>query len=1194
MLKITNILNPLTGESATTEHVWESGRALSEYIGYDGECIIACGREIVSQALDQIFPARNEEYLIMAVPEGVDRQTWRILGTMAMAGIAFIPGWGVPAAFIGATLITLFLQDKDKGQALSDSYAWQHRSNPTAAQGAAMPIVYGKARVRPTLKNRYITVKGDKQALYTLYGLATHKVDETTYPRWNASDRWERGSIVRTPLEEDADEPGKTYTNPNNPITGVSYLNEKFWEVGHGTASFANDILVNGRAIEDFHDDVEWETRPGLPEQTVIIGFDVTYSNFVQDTVLYLDYPEINKKTANFRLDNATMTVLWDEHQLTYHGVLYTIRNGTVSLTPAMIGEPFYFIYDTAVSTTVYQTSFGTIVLPDTAYVIFSFTVGVSDWSDKEWPYITNLPKSGDWFSPVITIAATHNIEVMFEFPYGLYSSPAGENMVSSDCRLFAQYREVDADRWLNFSAGFSDPDHLEDYADSDIQAVHVTRKKPELVNISLKAVGDEDVKLTESKSYEVRVTASSPSIIKIINIATIVYGEENIDTESSPGFTYPGEPLLGIKALASGQISGDLDVQVDVERSKVWVYNTRTGGGWVKGNANNHAWAVYDILAQGHPDHPAYPTASNDDAEAIYGCGIDKDRLDYESFRTWAENVGDLDYELNIVFDAFVTAWDAILKICQEGRGMVYPVGTKIYAFADMATDVSQVFTMGNIHLGTFTQRYMEENQKINVVEVNYYDRDRDYQKTTIAARTADWDSSTKLSIPATLTLYGTTTFDQAWSIARFILMGNELLDNIISFGVDVDALAAQAGDVVEVQHDVLTTGQGGRIVEVVHNSLLNGSFESALLPSWIEWSPPNVVYGRSTNQAKYGVRSLHTRSTNDNGGGQQTFTVNPSTEYTLSCWVYMLNVLIPTATIRAMTLVTGAGSHSKALANTSLLNQWQRVSVTFTTAAGQTTATVWLGGIGEAYFDGVMFNAGATADDFILGTKLTMDRTLSDVVGEQYRLTIYNNNGNIETQTGITHGNISGSVITFGEDWSWDTIPSQYEPYAIGISGVDVRKYRIADISRTNELMRTLTLVQYDEGLYASYVPSDPISVIAPGEFSLEKIATSDGTVETLANLLNLATNLQLQEVLSKNRTTGEYESSIVATWDTVLGDPRGSWEVWFRDVDGSDVDWQGAWAQGTYQLGQKVEHDGKTYISLEDDNASRPINV
>ncbi len=1231
MFRITNILNPLTGGATTTEHKWESGKPLSGYMDYNGECVVAHNGKIIELTLENIYPAKTDEYMVMPIPAGGDKQTWRLLGFSAMTIISFIPGWGPAVAWMGGNLVALFLKDKTKDQSVSQSYAWQHVSSPTAALGSAMPVIYGKARVRPTLKNRYITVEDDKQRLYALYSIASHKVDEiseaaarrfqplSVFP----AATYNRGDVVRTPL--DGDEPGRTYRCTKDGTRLISYTDTNNWELWHGTASFIDDIIINGRAIEGYNVDVKWETRPGLPKQIVILGFDITYSNFVQDVTLFMDTPEINAKTARIRYPGPSSLVTWDEHNLLFQGVEYLIQADTKGFAP---GHTYYIYYDPTVLSVrkYYISSPDTPPTASTAYIMFSFKGTTTGMADKTYYYLTNTPTSSNWFTPAITFTNTHNIEIMFEFPIGLFSVLRGETVVEATCRLFAQYREVingvGVDKWINFDAGFTHPGNFytKPYDDSELEAIVVKRKKQDIFNISLKARPDGDP-LIYDKSYEIRVTASSPSIVKLVNVATIVYGEENADG-SAPGFTYPGEPLLGIKALASGQLSSDIDVQVDVERSNVWVYNTRfitdrdgnpSDGRWVEGAANNHAWAVYDLLAQGHPDHPAYPSAGNEDAEAIYGCGIDKDRLDYESFRTWSEHTngtdeGELGYELNIVFDTFITVWDAILRICQEGRGMVYPVGTKIFAFTDKATDVTQVFTVGNIHLDTFVQKYMESSQKINMVEVTYYDQNRNYEKTILAARTADWDSSTQLNVPAAITLYGTTTYEQAWSIARFILLGNELLNNIITFGVDIDALAAQAGDVVEVQHDILTTGEGGRIKEVQHNQARNGSFEdgvvgpktgwiSGFVEYWDLWGTAAAAERRwSTDQSKYGSYSYYHRATITNAGIAQVFTVKPDTTYTLSCWMYMTNYLLSTSSTRIQT--EAGNAYYSAYGVRSLANQWQRVSVTFTTDPEQTSATVWIGGRGGVYFDGLIMNTGSSAIDFMMGTMLTFDKTLSVGAGI-HQLEISHADGTIErknvngggdTDT-ITWTDRDGDYSVWGREWNY--VPEVYEPYAFGVRGAQVKKYRITDISRTNELMRTLTLVQYDESLYNSYAPNDDTPEVPAGEISLAKIAPPSDTVELLANLLNIASNVQLQEVLSRNRITGEYESSIVVTWDTVAGDPRGSWEVWFRDVDASDVNWQGTWEAGIYAQGDKVELDGKTYISLVEDNITQPIS-
>ncbi len=116
MFKIINILNPLTGGTTTTEHVWESGKALSEYMDYMGECVVAYNRKIIELPLANIFPADTDEYVVMPIPAGMDNQGWRILGQFVLGTATMIfPSPATAVAYIvGSNLLNLFLRDKDK------------------------------------------------------------------------------------------------------------------------------------------------------------------------------------------------------------------------------------------------------------------------------------------------------------------------------------------------------------------------------------------------------------------------------------------------------------------------------------------------------------------------------------------------------------------------------------------------------------------------------------------------------------------------------------------------------------------------------------------------------------------------------------------------------------------------------------------------------------------------------------------------------------------------------------------------------------------------------------------------------------------------------------------------------------------------------------------------------------------------
>ena len=1057
MIQVTNVLNPLTGQSETTSYPWVKGQPLSGYIGYEGECVVSCDDGIVELPVTEILPARGEKYAVAPIPEGGDRTQWRNIANLAiMAGTMYIPGAPVAKAtlgWIGGNLVNAFLQDKaESPHSTSPSYAWQHQSSPTASRTLAMPVVYGTARVRPTCKNRFIEVVNGKQHLSALYGVTAHKVDErvlkeVTTAQELLEDPYYNEEFVSN-ITGEASTAGATLIDKggSGDITG------------HGTASFWDQIVVNGRSISEYNADVTWETRPGLAEQTVITGFDATYSTLAKDESLYLDFPVVDRDNVEFTWSGGFL--YWSAHTIMFNGVLHTMDSGNVSATAKSSTETQYACWKE--DATKYSIGhYGTIL--SGYYGVAYYEPGKP--STMTYPHESEVPATDDWYTSAMSVSGAHQIELMFEFPTGLHGVNTKGDLTIDTCRLFAQYRKRGDTEWSDFHFGRSiqdNPRHTAYTIDSviprgdrldnvsigrDVATAVLKKKTTKSFVLSVRALEDnyEDGMLDTDAIYDVRVAAISPRIIKLIAISTITYGNKNLAGDR-PGFTYPGEALLGIKALASGHISGDLDVQVDVTRSWVWVYNTRSAS-WVKGAATNHAWAVYDILAQGHPDHPAYPTFGNDDAEAIYGCGVDKDRLDYESFRTWAENIDDLGYELNIVYDTFMSAWDAILRICQEGRGMVYPVGTTMYAFTDKAEAVSQVFTQGNIH--AFTQEFQKASKRVDMVEITYFDAERNYERTSIAVKTPEWDTNTTLNRPLSITLYGTTDYDQAISIGKYILLSSNLLDNAVSMGVDVEALGVSAGAVIEVQHDVITTGQGGRIESV-------------------------DVAARS----------------------------------------------------------------------------------------------------------------------------VTFDRTLVIAAGTTYELVIYHEDGVID-RVSVT-GTTNSATLTWGAAaWAllWTTVPSAYEVYSFGVAGTHAKTYRVAGIGRTNELMRALTLLEYDAGLYEAYSPVDGAPDAGVGFEHSNKIAISDEGVEDVANLLNIASNLRLRELISRNRVTGEYESVIVALWDTVDGDPSGSWDVWVRDVDAGDLDWQGSWVSeynesDGYSTGDKVEHEGKTYICLEDSTTSAPI--
>jgi len=960
-----------------------------------------------------------------------DRRLMAQAAVFSAIFFAPIPGpakyflWGVSHAIISA----IFPEKPEDGMEDSPSYAWEHTPNATASRDMPMPVVYGRTRVKPVVKNRFVTVDGDKQYLHVLYSFSGHRIDEKgesdgvkTYAK---STLYYPGDVVKGNPDYDHYEPGKTYrlraVKKDTGETIYGYYTSSVeanifdltqWDVWHGSAAIT-DIRVNGTPIDNFvvenSEDFTYETRPGFAEQAPITGFEVTYSNYPQSTVLEFGDEDGNEYDSEFWL----------------------------------------------------------------------FRVGGA------WEFKT----------VAVTSSETHNLEVQVRFDSGLYRlRTTDKKMKRRSAWILVQYRKVGDSEWTDFEYGdlsklngsLSTISYKSNSMSSwdNASVLHIDRVTAKTFTLALKAKASREEPLEEGR-YEVRVAATAshqekveavPTFtgyleyegydypdnpITLINVAGITYGN----------FTYPGEALLAIRALATEQLNGDIEVTGVVERSTVKVWNGMT---WVDKPANHHAWAAYDILANGWEDHPEYPDpgADPETIQPVYGCGIPPDRIDYESFAAWASyangndnpltgDVEGLGYRLNIVFDTNMTAWDAVLRICQEGRGIVYPLGAKYYAMVDRAVqdvtvdgavdedaDVMQLFSVGNIVQGSVKHTWADAAKKANAVEVTYSDIERDYDRVEFVVKSSDWDESDTVDNPLQIPLYGTVTFAQAFAIGKYLLNCNELLTSTVEFEVDVEGLCVQAGDVVRVQHDSLT-GVGGRI------------------------------------------RGYHAA----------TNTVTLDKEVVLELdKTYELQVQLSDGRL-VRKAVTGAG----------------------TTAIMQ-------------------FDAGDT----------------------------------------------------------WSTPPQKHDVYAFGELGSASKLYRVIDVSMSGDYKVRVVGLEYDERVYkfdpytgdtddttvsklanGSYAPGSDLSA-----YMAQKIAPD--LAQNDAVYFNTAQNLSLKEVLSFNRTTGEYESYILVEWDPSEGESWGEWEVSWRDVDEADREWQGAWeAETAYSAGDVVEHDGKVYISITDDN-------
>ncbi len=166
---------------------------------------------------------------------------------------------------------------------------------------------------------------------------------------------------------------------------------------------------------------------------------------------------------------------------------------------------------------------------------------------------------------------------------------------------------------------------------------------------------------------------------------------------------------------------------------------------------------------------------------------------------------------KFNATFDTEQSMWDACQSIGQIARAVPVWKGSKLSIVIDRATTPTQLFNVGNIIQDSFKMQYLTLEDRAAEIEVNFVNSLKDYEKDTIVVINDTLNPVNKIN----LNLKGINTPDQAWREANYRLLCNQYLLRTIEFSVNTEALAANVGDVVRIQHDVPEYGEGGRVLQ-------------------------------------------------------------------------------------------------------------------------------------------------------------------------------------------------------------------------------------------------------------------------------------------------------------------------------------------------------------------------------------------
>jgi len=339
---------------------------------------------------------------------------------------------------------------------------------------------------------------------------------------------------------------------------------------------------------------------------------------------------------------------------------------------------------------------------------------------------------------------------------------------------------------------------------------------------------------------YDIRITRTSadssldPQRTGDLTLASI----DEIKTDD---LIYPNTALIGIKALATDQLSGSTpNITYIVRGRKVSMPRVLTTIGGTEVNWEDYYWdSTANLFKKFSDDSSLYwdgTTYVNKwGANPIwcvkdlllntrYGLGefIDSTQIDEAELLEMAKyceekienGAGGYEkrFRLDVVMDSSSKAPDVMTQLTATFRAFAFYSQNGFSFRIDRVELPVQTFGVGNIIKNEFQQSWKSKNERFNVIEIQYMDRDLDYQDETIAVID---ESSLAANEPLRKTQMRLFTTRKSYAIreGRYALWLSKYIDRSLQFKTGIDGIACQVGDIINLSHDVPQWGFSGRV---------------------------------------------------------------------------------------------------------------------------------------------------------------------------------------------------------------------------------------------------------------------------------------------------------------------------------------------------------------------------------------------
>lgn len=396
-----------------------------------------------------------------------------------------------------------------------------------------------------------------------------------------------------------------------------------------------------------------------------------------------------------------------------------------------------------------------------------------------------HMTQKNHWYTDTAQGSATEGLIVKIELPNGLFHGTDEGKQATNEVDVVAQYKPTNSSDW------------------TPIAAITIKGKSTKAIRKELRVdhipAGEYDVRVLVERIKNEDATRDVWDVYWT-GVTSVVYDD----------LCYPCQALIGIKAKATDQLNGSPSLTFIKERASVWVYST-VSNQYEQKSASNPAWACYDLL---HQARRLKNIRTNQYQFEVRGAA--KELMRYEDFLEWADWCDTKRYYVNIEINTVGEALEvANEKLAPIGHGLVVRYGTRYGCIYDHVQTPVQMFGMGNILAGTFSEEFMKVSDRANCVEITFTNKDAGYERDvlTIYGDTYNTDGYAKT---AQMTFDGIVDYTQAYREGMYQLYSNRYLLRNVSFEVGIDAIACTVGDVVMVSHDVPMWANSGRIDSV------------------------------------------------------------------------------------------------------------------------------------------------------------------------------------------------------------------------------------------------------------------------------------------------------------------------------------------------------------------------------------------